>query len=177
MGAISSLQIQCILLDVGANIATPISTARESHLSMHLMTRSNVAYVAVVIDFVYFIQGRTRFTARPVVNLEIWIDRFAEQLPPLKNFILPVSLWLLSFFLRQHSSIGPSESVMILNDSLWIPKCLFQQVDILTTVALMWMLCVSQSGGKSSAALHVARTVCRRAERRSVEVWLFSSLM
>lgn len=92
MGAISSLQIQCILLDVGANIATPISTARESHLSMYLMTRSNVAYVAVVIDFVYFIQGRTRFTARPVVNLEIWIDRFAEQLPPLKNFILPVSL-------------------------------------------------------------------------------------
>lgn len=39
MDAISSLQIQCILLDVGANIATPISTARESHLSMYLMTR------------------------------------------------------------------------------------------------------------------------------------------
>ncbi|XP_075875656.1 corrinoid adenosyltransferase MMAB [Nelusetta ayraudi] len=84
-------KIQCILLDVGANIATPISTARESHLR------------------------RTRFTARPVVNLEIWIDRFAEQLPPLKNFILP-------------------------------------------------------SGGKSSAALHVARTVCRRAERSVVPI-------
>lgn len=43
--------------------------------------------------FAYFFQGRTRFTARPVVNLEIWIDKLSEQLPPLKNFILPVSLY------------------------------------------------------------------------------------
>ncbi|XP_074527503.1 corrinoid adenosyltransferase MMAB [Halichoeres trimaculatus] len=79
-------KIQCILQDVGSNIATPQSSARESHIK------------------------RTKFTAQPIADLEIWIDKFTEELPPLTNFILP-------------------------------------------------------SGGKSSAALHLARTVCRRAER------------
>ncbi|XP_061672608.1 corrinoid adenosyltransferase [Syngnathoides biaculeatus] len=79
-------EIQCVLQDVGSNIATPQSSARESHLT------------------------RTRFTGKPVTDLEGWIDTFTEELPPLTNFILP-------------------------------------------------------SGGKSSAALHIARTVCRRAER------------
>ncbi|KAM9858961.1 corrinoid adenosyltransferase MMAB [Aulostomus maculatus] len=79
-------KIQCILLDLGSNIATPRSSARESHIK------------------------RTKFTAEPIADLEIWIDTFTEELPPLTNFILP-------------------------------------------------------SGGKSSAALHLARTVCRRAER------------
>ncbi|XP_056273979.1 corrinoid adenosyltransferase isoform X1 [Pseudoliparis swirei] len=81
-----SLQIQCILQDVGSNIATPRSTARESHMK------------------------KTTFTAQPTADLENWIDKFTEELPPLTNFILP-------------------------------------------------------SGGKGSAALHLARTVCRRAER------------
>ncbi|KAK5871435.1 hypothetical protein PBY51_004318 [Eleginops maclovinus] len=79
-------KIQCILQDVGSNIATPQSSARESHIS------------------------RTKFTAQPISELETWIDTFTEELPPLTNFILP-------------------------------------------------------SGGKGSAALHLARTVCRRAER------------
>nr|XP_043882250.1 corrinoid adenosyltransferase isoform X1 [Solea senegalensis] len=81
-----SLQIQCILQDVGSNIATPRSSARDSHIK------------------------RTKFTAQPIMDLETWIDKFTNELPPLTNFILP-------------------------------------------------------SGGKSSAALHLARTVCRRAER------------
>ncbi|XP_033947507.1 corrinoid adenosyltransferase MMAB [Pseudochaenichthys georgianus] len=79
-------KIQCILQDVGSNIATPQSSARESHIS------------------------RTKFAAQPISDLETWIDKFTEELPPLTNFILP-------------------------------------------------------SGGKGSAALHLARTVCRRAER------------
>ncbi|XP_038560441.1 corrinoid adenosyltransferase [Micropterus salmoides] len=79
-------KIQCILQDVGSNIATPPASARESHLK------------------------RTQFSAQPIADLETWIDKFTEELPTLTNFILP-------------------------------------------------------SGGKSSAALHLARTVCRRAER------------
>ncbi|KAK5615765.1 hypothetical protein CRENBAI_022552 [Crenichthys baileyi] len=79
-------KIQCILQDVGSNIATPQSSARESH------------------------RKRTKFSPQTITDLETWIDHFTEELPPLTNFILP-------------------------------------------------------SGGKSSAALHLARTICRRAER------------
>ncbi|XP_054851709.1 corrinoid adenosyltransferase MMAB [Eublepharis macularius] len=82
-------KVQCMLQDAGSNVATPISSARESHLK------------------------RTSFHEKPVLELEAWIDRYSDQLPPLTAFILP-------------------------------------------------------SGGKSSAALHLARAVCRRAERRVV---------
>ncbi|XP_074777507.1 corrinoid adenosyltransferase MMAB isoform X2 [Athene noctua] len=79
-------KVQCMLQDVGSNIATPLSSAREAHLK------------------------RTSFSKKPVLELEQWIDSYSEQLPPLRAFILPV-------------------------------------------------------GGKSSAALHFSRAVCRRAER------------
>ncbi|KAL2091829.1 hypothetical protein ACEWY4_011627 [Coilia grayii] len=79
-------KIQCVLQDVGSNVATPHSSARESH------------------------RAKTKFNSQPVSDLEGWIDKYTEELPPLTNFILP-------------------------------------------------------SGGKSSASLHVARAVCRRAER------------
>ncbi|KFO59477.1 hypothetical protein N302_01396, partial [Corvus brachyrhynchos] len=79
-------KVQCMLQDVGSNLATPLSSAREAH------------------------RKRTSFSEKPVLELEQWIDNYSEQLPPLRAFILP-------------------------------------------------------SGGKSSAALHFSRAVCRRAER------------
>ncbi|XP_073438726.1 corrinoid adenosyltransferase MMAB isoform X1 [Dendrobates tinctorius] len=79
-------KIQCMLQDIGSNIATPISSARESH------------------------KVNTSFNEEPIRELEQWIDKYTVQLPPLTSFILP-------------------------------------------------------SGGKASASLHVARAVCRRAER------------
>ncbi|XP_026541292.1 cob(I)yrinic acid a,c-diamide adenosyltransferase, mitochondrial [Notechis scutatus] len=79
-------KVQCMLQDAGSNVATPVSSARESHMK------------------------RTSFSEKPVLELESWIDKYSDQLPPLASFILP-------------------------------------------------------SGGKSSAALHLSRAVCRRAER------------
>ncbi|XP_022794870.1 cob(I)yrinic acid a,c-diamide adenosyltransferase, mitochondrial-like isoform X1 [Stylophora pistillata] len=82
-------QIQCILQDIGSNIATPRQSSSERKIE------------------------KTEFNQENVKTLEEWIDSYHMQLPSLRNFILP-------------------------------------------------------SGGKSSAMLHVARSVCRRAERRVV---------
>ncbi|XP_069817473.1 corrinoid adenosyltransferase MMAB isoform X1 [Dendropsophus ebraccatus] len=84
-------KIQCMLQDIGANIATPLSSARESH------------------------KVKTSFNEEPIQELEEWIDKYTAQLPPLSCFILP-------------------------------------------------------SGGKASASLHVARAVCRRAERVTFKI-------
>ncbi|XP_065708047.1 corrinoid adenosyltransferase MMAB isoform X4 [Patagioenas fasciata] len=68
-------KVQCMLQDVGSNIATPLSSAREAHLK------------------------RTSFSEKPVLELEQWIDSYSEQLPPLRAFILPeVKAALLSIF-------------------------------------------------------------------------------
>lgn len=80
-------RIQCLLQDVGSCIATPLSSARQSHLDQI-----------------------PTLNKRHTVELEEWIDEYSTHLPPLENFILP-------------------------------------------------------GGGKTSAALHIARSVCRRAER------------
>ncbi|CAB4061406.1 MMAB [Lepeophtheirus salmonis] len=80
-------RIQCLLQDIGSTIATPKSSARDTHLK------------------------KTEFNPEHTQELEEWIDEYSKNLPPLKNFILP-------------------------------------------------------GGGKTSASLHIARSVCRRSERR-----------
>ena len=82
------LRIQCLLQDIGSCIATPASSARQSHIDK--------------------VQGLNR---RHTDEIEEWIDEYSQSLPPLENFILP-------------------------------------------------------GGGRTSASLHVARAICRRAERR-----------
>ncbi|XP_041345006.1 corrinoid adenosyltransferase isoform X3 [Pyrgilauda ruficollis] len=66
-------KVQCMLQDVGSNIATPLSSAREAH-------RTEFSLPSV---------ERTSFSEKPVLELEQWIDSYSEQLPPLRAFILP----------------------------------------------------------------------------------------
>jgi len=80
-------RIQCLLQDVSSAIATPNSSARQSH------------------------KIRTEFNNEHTKELEECIDAYSTRLPPLENFILP-------------------------------------------------------GGGKVSSSLHIARAVCRRAERQ-----------
>ncbi|RKP12875.1 Adenosylcobalamin biosynthesis, ATP:cob(I)alamin adenosyltransferase-like protein [Piptocephalis cylindrospora] len=98
-------KVQCILQDIGSNIATPRATSGPSKLGM------NYPYDRTV----RFNIGKTAFDdgGHLTKELEVWIDEMSESLPPLKNFILP-------------------------------------------------------SGGKASSTLHLARSVCRRAERHIV---------
>jgi len=58
-------RVQCILQDIGSCIATPTSSARDSH-------KANVG-----------------LSKRHTEELEGWIDEYTATLPPLENFILP----------------------------------------------------------------------------------------
>lgn len=58
-------RVQCILQDIGSCVATPPSSARETHLA------------------------NTGVSQRHAEELEEWIDEYTEGLPPLENFILP----------------------------------------------------------------------------------------
>ncbi|GIY57042.1 hypothetical protein CEXT_69891 [Caerostris extrusa] len=82
-------EVQCIIQDLQAAVATPKSSGKQRHLD------------------------KTKFPPSHVDTLEQWIDEHTKTLPPLNNFILP-------------------------------------------------------SGGPGSSALHMARSICRRAERRVV---------
>ncbi|KAJ3123825.1 hypothetical protein HK098_001615 [Nowakowskiella sp. JEL0407] len=105
-------KVQSLLQDVGSNIATPRKSERSSDLKL----------------------SKTAFDEEGLLTkeLEDWIDELDAKLPPLKNFILPVSVFA-----------GEPDQFLII------------------------LLC-TQSGGKLASTLHVARSVCRRAERRIV---------
>ncbi|KAJ2506029.1 hypothetical protein IWW47_001780 [Coemansia sp. RSA 2052] len=85
--------IQCLLQDVGSNVATPLNTEKQQPVKIR----------------------RTRFDSDGYhcTQLEQWIDELSEGLPVHRSFILP-------------------------------------------------------SGGLAASTLHVARTICRRAERSLV---------
>ncbi|KAL1923210.1 uncharacterized protein VTP21DRAFT_9586 [Calcarisporiella thermophila] len=74
------IEIQCRMLEIGANVATPKSTSSETQLE------------------------RTKLHESTVSDLEAWIDLMDSKLPPLRNFILP-SGGESSVFLHQCRSI------------------------------------------------------------------------
>jgi cob(I)alamin adenosyltransferase len=59
-------EIQSRLMDVGSHVATPLKSSASSKIQ------------------------RTAFAEDHIQYLENWIDEMDNQLPPLKNFILPV---------------------------------------------------------------------------------------
>lgn len=59
-------EVQSRLLDVGSAVATPVDASSPAHLS------------------------RVGFSGDHALQLERWIDAMDDELPPLKNFILPV---------------------------------------------------------------------------------------
>ena len=142
-----------MLQDVGSNVATPRSTADsarkgcfdtcdvQSHL--HSACYSTASCSPRFVRLV----GFTHFDPTQVEELEQWIDSMDAKLPPLRNFILPVGTRCSSVVRLNHPA---------LTDRLHSPSDLYH------------VPAVSQSGGKASSAIHVARSVCRRAERRVV---------
>lgn len=68
---------------------------RKSHAYVFFLNHvysKNVLRKQCLEPFVLlFLEERTRFTAQPTADLETWIDKFTVELPPLTNFIIPVS--------------------------------------------------------------------------------------
>lgn len=63
------IEIQCRLFDLGAAVATPIDNSSSTKLTL------------------------TKFDESNTKILEKWIDELDAQLPPLKNFVIPVCMY------------------------------------------------------------------------------------
>ena len=114
------VEIQCRLLDVGSAIATPALSSSAAQLE------------------------RAKFHSGITASLEAWIDAMDAELPPLKNFILPVRAAA-----AKRADCAPLSHP---RRPFFFARFFFP----------------SQSGGLASAQLHVARTIARRAERQAV---------
>lgn len=86
-------EIQSRLLDIGSAIATPLNNSPEHLIGTYIVHGARICLLLVLIIF----SAKTRFPGTHVSKLENWIDHLDAQLPPLKNFILPVSFHSLRF--------------------------------------------------------------------------------
>ena len=76
-------QIQCVLQDIGSHIATPRTASTRTKLGMLFLQE-------ISLDISITLSEQTEFNKKHVEDLENWIDELDKELPPLKNFILPV---------------------------------------------------------------------------------------
>jgi hypothetical protein len=82
------VDIQSRLFDLGAAIATPVNNSSEEKI---LYTK--VCNKIICFGWVDRIDcWCDQFPSVHTINLESWIDELDCQLPPLTNFVLPVSL-------------------------------------------------------------------------------------
>ena len=87
--------IQSRLFDLGAAVATPISSTSSD--------KDKLAYTEVQLANLLHERVRTKwhlctkFSSQHTLQLERWIDELDAEMPPLKNFVIPVviSNWLL----------------------------------------------------------------------------------
>lgn len=97
------VEIQCRLLDVGSAIATPKLSSSQAQLE------------------------RVKFNDTITASLETWIDAMDEELPPLKNFILPVRVFIISprrlFFMAL--MCPPPCFCRLLTDSFFSPHLIY----------------------------------------------------
>ena len=138
--AVQLIVLQSRLFDVGSAVATPLDTASEAK------------------------RNRTQFDEAETTKLEGWIDEMEEQLPPLTNFILPSGLRLLAVPAAQAPE--QCQGAQTIENMLHSDCCLMCMLQHhWGAAAVSRGQCV---GGLAPSHLHVARAICRRAERATV---------
>lgn len=142
--------VQSRLLDVGSAVATPAEATGAGSKAKKL---------------------RVQFDADATPALESWIDAMDEELPQLTAFILPSGAECFRTLLLEIPWRICSELSMRLQSTA---KGALPDVTPnlacgdLTDMACLNTMCVTIAGGQASSFLHMARSICRRAERAVV---------